>query len=42
MKKKRILLMTLALCLIIIMIPTASFAGMDQENDVVAMIGNIR
>lgn len=41
MKKKRILLMTLALCLIIIMIPTASFAGMDQEKDVVAMIGNV-
>lgn len=41
MKTKRILLMTLALCLIIIMIPTASFAGMDQEKDVVAMIGNV-
>lgn len=40
MRKKRILLLVLVLCLAVSMSPMSAFAGMDEEKEIVALIGN--
>ena len=40
LQKKKLLLLALAVCLAVSMIPTVAFAGMDEEKDVVALVGN--
>lgn len=40
LQKKKLLLLALAVCLAVSMIPTVAFAGMDEEKEVVALVGN--
>ena len=40
LQKKKLLLLALAVCLVVSMIPTVAFAGMDEEKEVVALVGN--
>ena len=40
MKLQKKKLLSLAACLVVSMIPTVAFAGMDEEKEVVALVGN--
>lgn len=40
-KRRHVFISALILCLLISLVPTAAFAGMDSESEVVATIGNV-